>query len=187
MEHLIAGGFESIEAAVEAASFAQAALASPARQWLALARAVAPALELTVASSGRESVFSLQPCLRDARPEHFLFERDRLSGIVDFGAMGVDCVAGDLARLIGDWLDGDPALRAPGLAAYERIRPLEPAEISARSRLRVLGRPLDRRAMAPLAFPRRPPLRRSRGRLERPARGLKRLERLALEIKRGQF
>ena len=27
------------------------------------------------------------------------------------GAMGVDCVAGDLARLMGDWLDGEPSFR----------------------------------------------------------------------------
>ena len=83
----------------------------------------------------------LQPCLRDARPEHFLFEGDRLSGLVDFGAMGVDCVAGDLARLIGEWLDGDPAARGEALAAYERIRPLEPAETISDRRLRVVGGP----------------------------------------------
>ena len=70
----------------------------------------------------------LQPCLRDARPEHFLFEDDRVSGLVNFGAMGVDCVAGDLARLMGEWLNGDSAARALALAAYERIRPLDAAE-----------------------------------------------------------
>ncbi len=70
----------------------------------------------------------LQPCLRDARAEHFLFEGDRVTGLVDFGAMGIDSVAGDLARLIGDWLDGDPAARAEALDAYERVRPLDAAE-----------------------------------------------------------
>ena len=43
--------------------------------------------------------------------------------------MGVDCVVADLARLVGDWLEGDAAARAHALAAYERIRPLQPAEI----------------------------------------------------------
>jgi homoserine kinase type II len=66
--------------------------------------------------------------LRDARSEHFLFEGDRLSGLVDFGAMGIDSIAADLARLIGDGLDGDPDARREALAAYERIRPLDPAE-----------------------------------------------------------
>ena len=51
-----------------------------------------------------------------------------LSGLVDFGAMGVDSVAADLARLIGEWLDGDPSARREALAAYERVRPLDPAE-----------------------------------------------------------
>ena len=74
-------------------------------------------------------VSCLQPCLRDARAEHFLFEGEQLTGLVDFGAMGVDSVAGDLARLIGEWLDGDTRARGDALEAYERVRPLEPAEI----------------------------------------------------------
>ena len=72
--------------------------------------------------------FDVQPALRDARPEHFLFEDDRLSGLVDFGAMGVESVAADLARLIGEWLDGDRAARREALASYERVRPLDPDE-----------------------------------------------------------
>jgi homoserine kinase type II len=70
----------------------------------------------------------LQPCLRDARPDHFLFVGDQVSGLVDFGAMDVDCLAGDLARLIGDWLDGSPAARAEALTAYEAVRPLATVE-----------------------------------------------------------
>ena len=42
--------------------------------------------------------------------------------------MGVDTVAADLARLIGEWLDGDPAARREALASYEQVRPLDPAE-----------------------------------------------------------
>jgi homoserine kinase type II len=92
-----------------------------------LARRVAPRLvEPLRAAAGR--ITPLQPCLRDARPDHFLFEGERLSGLVDFGAMGVDCVAGDLARLMGEWLEGDLTARAEALAAYERVRPLEAVE-----------------------------------------------------------
>jgi Ser/Thr protein kinase RdoA (MazF antagonist) len=98
-----------------------------AMRWLGLARAIAPRLldPLRVAAG---CPAPLQPCLRDARPEHFLFEGDRVTGLVDFGAMGVDCVAGDLARLMGEWLDGDPTARSEALAAYERIRLLEAGE-----------------------------------------------------------
>src|SRR5262249_33732062 len=90
-------------------------------------RAVAPRIRDPLRqAAGR--VVPLQPCLRDARPDHFLFEGDCLRGLVDFGAMGVDCVAGDLARLMGEWLDGEPAARGNALAAYEGIRPLEARE-----------------------------------------------------------
>ena len=64
-----------------------------------------------LATGCRAVLIRLQPALRDARPEHFLFEDDRLSGLVDFGAMGVESVAADLARLIGEWFDGDPDAR----------------------------------------------------------------------------
>jgi homoserine kinase type II len=128
VEALIRGGFDVIEAAL-ASQPPSSGLVFSARQWLALARSVAPTLHDALRKASR-SILNLQPCLRDARPEHFLFEQDRLSGIIDFGAMGVDCVAGDLARLIGDWLDGDSDARARALTAYEQIRPLEPVESS---------------------------------------------------------
>lgn len=100
-----------------------------AARWLTLARAVAPRLVEPLREAARR-VVPLQPCLRDARPEHFLFEGDRVTGLVDFGAMGVDCVAGDLARLTGEWLDeaGDLPARREALTAYERVRPLEASE-----------------------------------------------------------
>jgi len=124
---LVQGGFDSLEAAVERQGGFHAEHAAAAYRWFGLARTVAPRLldRLTRASA---LVIRLQPCLRDARAEHFLFEGDRLSGLVDFGAMGVDSVAGDLARLIGEWFEGGTAARGDALAAYERIRPLQPAE-----------------------------------------------------------
>jgi Ser/Thr protein kinase RdoA (MazF antagonist) len=128
VEHLIDGGFDTIEAAVahQATSPGEAAAAG---RWLSLARSAAPRVSELLGRVSR-SVLLLQPCLRDARPDHFLFEGGRLSGIVDFGAMGVDSVAGDLARLIGEWQGGDPAAGARAQKAYERIRPLQPVEIS---------------------------------------------------------
>ena len=122
IRHLINGGFDTIEAAVarQAASPAEAAAAG---KWLSLARSAAPRLADAL-DHASHSVLDLQPCLRDARPDHFLFEQSRLTGIVDFGAMGVDCVAGDLARLIGEWQGGDPAARACAQQAYEQVRPL---------------------------------------------------------------
>jgi homoserine kinase type II len=68
--------------------------------------------------------------LRDARPEHFLFDKDELSGMVDFGAMAVDTVAGDIARLIGEWFNDDRSAHAIAIESYERVRPLDSVETS---------------------------------------------------------
>jgi homoserine kinase type II len=73
---------------------------------------------------------ALQPCLRDARPEHFLFSGDRVTGLVDFGAMAIESVAADLARLLSEWVGPDRSARAEGLAAYTPIRPLDGFELA---------------------------------------------------------
>jgi homoserine kinase type II len=126
---LAQGGFDSLEQAVQRHDEGRSVECAAAVAWLSLARKTDPLLlePLRVAAA---RVLRLQPCLRDARAEHFLFEGDRLSGLVDFGAMGVDCVAGDLARLIGEWLDSDQSARREAVAAYERVRPLDPVEAS---------------------------------------------------------
>ncbi len=130
MAQLLRGGFDALGRAIRGSGAAGPdETASIALRWLTLARSVAPRLlDPLRAAAGR--VVPLQPCLRDARPEHFLFEGDRVTGLVDFGAMGVECVAGDLARLMGEWLGDDSSDRNEALAAYERIRPLDPAEVA---------------------------------------------------------
>lgn len=100
-----------------------------ARRWLteAQARAAGVAQDLSLAV---ETPVPLQPCLRDARPDHFLFEDDRLTGLIDFGAMGVESVAADLARLLAEWLGGarDLPWRTLALESYQERRPLGSAE-----------------------------------------------------------
>ncbi len=101
--------------------------------WLARGRdlpflpAPIPALDgrTLVALGGR--LWELAPWL-PGRADHFLFEADALTGLVDFGAMGRDTVAADLARLLADALGPDRSARAGALAAYEALRPLRPAE-----------------------------------------------------------
>jgi homoserine kinase type II len=70
----------------------------------------------------------LQPCVRDMRGAHLLFTGDAVTGLVDFGAMGVDSVATDLARLAEDWLGLDRDATRRGLSAYEAARPLDAGE-----------------------------------------------------------
>jgi homoserine kinase type II len=127
IKQLTSGGFDSIEAAILCATRSEdTELVQAALRWVELARVIAPRIHQPLGlAAGR--LLTLQPCLRDVRPDHFLFEGDRVRGLVDFGAMGIDCVAGDLARLLPEWLD-DVAARARALGAYERIRPLTAVE-----------------------------------------------------------
>jgi Ser/Thr protein kinase RdoA (MazF antagonist) len=128
IDALRGGGFDTLGRVLEGASAADPGR-EPARRWLALARRLAPAIGAEVdREAGR--IVALQPCLRDARPEHFLFEGRRLTGLVDFGAMAVDSVAGDLARLLAEWTGTDRTARAAALACYAAVRPLEEAEVA---------------------------------------------------------
>ncbi|MEO0529844.1 MAG: aminoglycoside phosphotransferase family protein [Planctomycetota bacterium] len=60
----------------------------------------------------------LQPIHGDARPEHFLLDKDSLTGLIDFGAMRVDTPLADLARFAGELAAGDGAYRDTIVAAY---------------------------------------------------------------------
>jgi homoserine kinase type II len=70
----------------------------------------------------------LQPCLCDLWHDHLLFEGDRLTGIVDYGAVKVDHVAVDLSRLLGSLVGDDEQGWADGLRAYRVVRPLSTVE-----------------------------------------------------------
>ncbi len=96
-----------------------------ATQWSRLARRLAPAVVEELRREASRPV-PVQPCLRDARPEHFLFRDATLTGLVDFGAMAVESPAADLARLLADWVGEDRALRGSALTAYESVFPLGP-------------------------------------------------------------
>ena len=67
---------------------------------------------------------ALQVCHGDPWHNNVLFQADDVSGIVDYGAIGHDHVAADLARLLGSLAGNDDGLYAGGLAAYSKLRPL---------------------------------------------------------------
>src|SRR5262249_21238363 len=78
---LIRGGFTSLDRAV---SHRETDSRAPvARRWLTLAQNFAPAIALPLTAT-ISSTMALQPCLRDVRPQHLLFDGDRLTGLVDF-------------------------------------------------------------------------------------------------------
>ncbi len=70
----------------------------------------------------------LQPCIRDIWHDHVLFLEDKVSGVVDFGAMRIECVSADISRLLGSLVGNDPQGWRQGLEAYSRVRPLSVAE-----------------------------------------------------------
>ena len=69
-----------------------------------------------------------QPCIRDLWHDHLLFSDDRLTGMIDFGAVKTDSVACDLSRLLGSLFGGDAAGWQRALDAYEQTRSLTTAE-----------------------------------------------------------
>ena len=81
--------------------------------------------QLAVAS---QLVVPIQPCIRDIWHDHVLFTDDRVSGLIDFGAMKNDSVAADLSRLLGSLAGDNVGDWACGIAAYQRICQLSPQE-----------------------------------------------------------
>jgi len=127
LEDLMARGCDQVESALDRSP--RDDLEGAGRQWLALARALIPRTMPGLRDAARLPV-PLQPCLRDARPEHFLFEGDNLTGLIDYGAMGIETVAADLARLIGEWLGGNASHRERAICAYESVRILNDTELA---------------------------------------------------------
>ena len=74
-------------------------------------------------------VFPVQPVIRDIWHDHILFTGNEVTGIVDFGAMQMDNVALDLARVLGS-IVGDQSHRwSTALDVYSQTRPLQQREI----------------------------------------------------------
>jgi Ser/Thr protein kinase RdoA (MazF antagonist) len=105
-------------------------LADASGQLLACAARALPALHRGL-SAIVDQPLALQPCIRDVWHDHVLYAGQRVAGLVDFGACGVDSVSGDIARLLGSLAGDDPAGWCQGLAAYQAVRPLEDREVIA--------------------------------------------------------
>jgi homoserine kinase type II len=122
---LLGGGFAEVERAI--ARQPADPLTVLAARWVDTARRAAPRVHDDLARAAGVQV-NRQPCLRDVRPDHILFSGDKVTGLVDFGAMGIDTVATDLSRLASEWIGSAPALRSAGFAAYVAVRPVAPSE-----------------------------------------------------------
>jgi len=101
--------------------------AERARQIMLLVPRVMPRVVQLLRDSASLQVV-LAPCLRDIWHENVLFEDRRVTGIVDFGALRIDNVATDIARLLGSMAADDLQGWRTGLAAYGEIRKITSTE-----------------------------------------------------------
>ncbi len=128
--------FAPIASAVEDSIWPQ--LAPLARQFLSQLPKVAPAAFARLEPITRLE-WPTQPCLRDIWHDHVLFTGDRVTGIVDFGAVDFDTPATDVARLLGSLVGDDQIGWQHGLAAYAEKRQLSVDEVRAVTALDAAG------------------------------------------------
>ena len=128
LKRLVDGTSREIGAAVHSGEQRWPRLAHQARCLLPLFEAVADRVGLTLKRCLQHRV-RLQPCLRDVWHDHVLFTDNDVTGIIDFGAMRMDNVATDIARLLGSVAADDPLQWQNGLDAYLQVRDITPIEL----------------------------------------------------------
>jgi Ser/Thr protein kinase RdoA (MazF antagonist) len=124
LDELRAGGAGTLVDPRRANSADELALAE---RGAALVRRELPA-QLAAARRWRTEPLPLEWRLGDVWHDHILFTGEEVTGVIDFAAAGVDSPAGDVARLLGSLVGDDADGWRRGLAAYESVRPLTPAE-----------------------------------------------------------
>jgi len=122
---LVNGGLDALAAAVVDADWPE--LAERARTLIRLFPLAADRVGRYLSVVGQLAV-PIQPVIRDVWHEHVLFVGDRVTGLVDYGALRAESVAADVARLLGSLVDDDPAGWQAGLNAYESVRMMNGAE-----------------------------------------------------------
>lgn len=123
-DDLTHGGWAEVQKAVAHPSptlVAWSELADAVVEFARLYAKCGPRVESLLQLTARQ-IFALQPVAGDLHAEHVLFQGDDVSGFVDFGAMAVDNVALDVARLIGSMAGEDRQARASALVAYASAR-----------------------------------------------------------------
>jgi homoserine kinase type II len=90
-------------------------------------RAASPAVMESLRQAAQLEV-DIRPCIRDIHRDHVLFKGNRVSGIIDFGAMQPDNLACDVARLLGSMAGDRLDFWEAGLAAFQGVQPFSEAE-----------------------------------------------------------
>lgn len=73
-------------------------------------------------------ILPLGPVLADVWSDHLFFVGDRLSAIIDYGAMRIDSAAADLSRCLSSLCGTDAQARQDAIQQYEAKRPLTESE-----------------------------------------------------------
>ncbi|HWB07835.1 MAG TPA: phosphotransferase [Pirellulales bacterium] len=102
-------------------------LADRARRLLPLFRRAADVVAETLRQAAPIRV-PIEPCIRDIWHDHVLYVGEKVSALIDFGAMRADSVATDIARLLGSLCGDDGPAWLDALNAYDSVRPLSSGE-----------------------------------------------------------
>jgi Ser/Thr protein kinase RdoA (MazF antagonist) len=119
------GGLSLLEQSLTPAIWPE--LVGRAQRLLRLFPRAAPRVRSVLEQAARQNV-PLIPCIRDIWHDHVLFSGERVSGLVDFGAMQAECAAADVARLLGSLVADDASGWQIGLDAYSAVRRMSVAE-----------------------------------------------------------
>jgi homoserine kinase type II len=121
VNQLLSGQFDRIAAAIRTGLSSD--LDKRAATIVSLARHRLPPLREPLAAAAQLRL-PLQPAIRDVHQDHVLFTGERVTGLVDFGALRIDTPLADVARIVGSLVGDDSAGRQLALDAYSTVRPL---------------------------------------------------------------
>lgn len=127
LQGLIGGELDELDLSIRRHHGRWVRLADQGQQLVELVRSVASTTLVSLQACGAFRV-PLQPCLRDVWHDHILFMGEEVSGMIDLGAMRMETVAVDIARLLGSLIADDQEAWKNGLEAYQAVRPLTEAE-----------------------------------------------------------
>jgi Ser/Thr protein kinase RdoA (MazF antagonist) len=123
VECLVGGQLDDLRSAILRSSNVDQGLGERSLNILSRVEPRLPELQKSLQASASIEV-KLQLCLRDIWHDHVLFVGDAVSGIVDLGAMRVETVAADVARLVGSLCGADQEAWRAAIEAYDTVRPL---------------------------------------------------------------
>ncbi len=126
LQNWLSGDATRLAAAIDSRRWPE--LAARGRRVLPLFAAHAGAVLAQLEQAAQLEV-PLQVCIRDIWHDHVLFDGDRVSGIIDFGSLGWDSVAMDIARLLGSLTVDYGEYWQQGLAFYNSAHSLCESEL----------------------------------------------------------